>query len=307
MKQYILLLSFFSQIAIAKVLFFTHAFNRPDFLTLQVKTFNALLEDEYELVVFNDAADPHMERQINAQCDALGLQHFRVPQHLHHRPGRHSAGHRHMDGIQFALDTIQYDVQGAYDYVVLIDSDAFLIKPFSIKKYMEGYDIAGKIEGRTDGSIRVRHLSPVLVFMNMKTLPNKQTLTFEGGYIHNLACDVGAHTYYYLTNNPTIRPYYFQAHRIFFMRSAIQCTACTNFTCPECVWHLIDKGFDDSMIQFVQECPDANMEFVLNHTFMHYRCGSNWDNKPAEYHQRKTQALYNFIDNVIVNPPTILR
>lgn len=284
----------------AKILMITHAFNRPDFIDLQIQTFEAFLEDEYELVVFNDANDSSMEQAINLMCERHGIRVFRVPQHLHFRPGRESAGHRHMDGVQYALDLIGYDYNGI---VALIDSDAFLIKPFSIERYMSGKDIAGKIEGRTNGSIRVRHLSPVLAFMDMRTLPNKRSFTFEGGYIHGLACDVGAHTYYYLKNNPNVSADFFQSLRVFFLKLGIGCHQCSNFSCAECVWHLIDKGFDDSMIQFVQECPDDNMEFVLNHHFMHYRCGSNWNHKPSAYHQQKTNALYAFINNVLQKRP----
>jgi hypothetical protein len=206
----------------AKVLFITHAFNRPDFLDLQIKTFNALLEDEYELVVFNDAADSHMENQINTKCDELGLRHFRVPQHLHARPGRYSAGHRHMDGIQFAFDTIGYDYNGL---VVLIDSDMFLVKRFSVEKYMHDIELAGHLHGRSGNGIEVRYIAPTLALMNMGLLPDKKTLSFEGGYIHSLACDVGAHTYYYMQKHPALKTkFYNQTHIGLWKRDSVRCT-----------------------------------------------------------------------------------
>lgn len=274
----------------AKVLFITHSFNRPDFLEIQVKTFNALLEDEYELVVFNDASDANMERTINATCSKLGLRCFRVPQELHLKPGRQSAGHRHIDGIQFALTTIGYDHN---DMVVLIDSDMFLIKPFSIAEYMNGIDLAGDLQGRAGNGHIVRYLSPALAFMNMKTLPDKRTLSFEGGYIHGLACDVGAHTYYYMQNHPEIKTrFYNQLHIGAWKITAIQCTVCNNMTCDNCTKLMVTQGFDENAIRFIQECPD-DIEFNMNGHFLHYRCGSNWNNKPQSYIQAKTNALNN--------------
>lgn len=291
------LLNFFLTIE-SKVLIITHSFNRPDFIELHVKTFKKFLQDDYEYVVFNDAPSSHMKKEIKKTCERLGVKCFRVPQEMHAVPGRTSPGHRHMDGIQYALNTIGYDFNGI---VALVDSDCFLLKKFSFEKYLSGYDIAGKLEGRLNQSIRVRHLSPVLVMMNMNTLPQKRTLTFEGGYIEGLACDVGAHTYYYLKNNKAmLRPLFFNMMRMFsvditssgdYVKKSDICSHCINRTCQACVYNLMDRGFDDTLIKFIQMCPDDNIEFIMNNTFMHYRCGSNWDNKPAEYHNAKKAAL----------------
>jgi len=295
--KYILLFIFLIQLcSSAKVLIITHSYNRPDFIELQEKTFKAFLQDAYEYVVFNDARDDGMKSAIEQTCSRLGIRCFRVPQHLHDAPGRQSAGHRHMDGIAYALQQIGYDYDGI---VTLIDSDVFLLKKFSMEKYLEGYDIAGELQGRENGSIIIRHLSPILTLMNMKTLPNKRTLSFEGGHIHGIACDVGAHTYYYLRDNPSIKPLFFTLTYIPALKIALNCLSCSNFSCNNCVQYLKSINFDDKMITFVQNCPDNNMEFALNNTFLHYRCGSNWNQKPGEYHNAKTNALNNLIADLL--------
>ena len=38
----------------AKVLIYTYAYNRPDFIEIQHKTFQKFLKDDYEFVVFDD-------------------------------------------------------------------------------------------------------------------------------------------------------------------------------------------------------------------------------------------------------------
>src|SRR5579872_411931 len=136
------------QTANKKVRIFCPVFNRPDFIEIQKKMFDTFLQDEYELIIFNDASDQNMATQIEHMCTKLNLECFRIPQELHqHRP-RGSAGHRHMDGIQFALNKIGYGYDGI---VMLIDSDMFLIKPFSVTQYLEGYDVAADRQGRSNG------------------------------------------------------------------------------------------------------------------------------------------------------------
>jgi hypothetical protein len=276
----------------AKVLLITHSYNRPDFIELHVKTFKHFLKDEYEYVVFNDASNQGMKQQIEDTCKKLNIRHFRIPQEIHHRP---SPGHRHMDGIQYAFDQIGYDFDGI---VALVDSDLFLLKPFSIEKYLEGYDIAGELQNRKNGKIIVNYLSPALAFMDMRKLPNKRTLSFEGGYVEGLACDVGAHTYYYFNNNPSVKPKYINVIHIGAMKIVSNCAHCSNGSCPTCIELLIKHKFTDRYIKFIQNVDD-NIEFFLDHSFLHYRSGSNWNNQSSAYHNAKTLALNNFITDMM--------
>jgi len=64
----VMMLMLFPIVIDAKVLIFTYAYNRPDFVEIQHKTFQKFLEDEYEFVVFNDAVDASIYHQIHAIC-----------------------------------------------------------------------------------------------------------------------------------------------------------------------------------------------------------------------------------------------
>lgn len=291
MKRVLLCLLLLPAQVWAKVLLMTHSYNRPDFIELQVRTFKKFLQDDYEFVVFNDAPGHDMQKQIEQTCQRLGLRHFYIPQHLHQRQ---SPGHRHMDGIKYALEQVGFNYDGI---VTLIDSDMFLIKPLSIEKYLEGYDIAGELQGRKNDEIEVRYLSPVFVPMNMKTLPNKRTLSFEGGYIHDLACDVGAHTYYYFQNNASAKRKLFPCLHIAYLH--LNCPECKNVSCLSCEKKLCDSGFDDKVIKFIQACPSTDVEFFMNHTLLHYRSGTNWNNSSAQFHAIKSKALYDFMDKIL--------
>lgn len=291
---------------LTKVLIITTSYNRPDFIELQFQSFTHFLNDDYEYVVFNDAPENSIvKKEIEDTCRRLGIQCIRIPANIHNKPNRQSAGDRHIEGLQFALNTIGYDYNGI---VTIIDSDVFMLKSFSIEKYLEDHDIAGKIEARLNLNTRVRYFSPVLIFMNMQTLPNKKTISFEGGYIEGLACDVGAHTYYYLKNNPKIKTQFFTMMRCLnigfqgndLVKKPGHCSTCSNSTCLSCTWNLMDQGFDDHTISFIQTCPDDNIEFILNHTFLHYRCGSNWNNQSSEYHAIKTQTLRTLLNGLFL-------
>lgn len=297
MKKTLLLLYFFGFVpSSGKVLLMVPTYNRPDFIELQVKTFKAFLQDDYEYVVFNDASQEDMARSIEQTCNRLNVRCFRFPQHIHAARGMTSPGHRHMDVLAYFLEQMGYDFPGI---VAIVDSDLFLLKSFSIENYLRDYDISGELQGRENDAVKVRHLSPILVFMNMQTLPNKRTISFEGGYIEGLACDVGANTYYYLQNNPTVKSRIFTLNFIPALKRALSCSECSNFSCQKCVHYLKEIQFDDKMIAYVQSCPDDNTEFVLDNTFLHYRCGTNWDNKPGGYHDIKTKALNNLIHDLL--------
>jgi hypothetical protein len=184
-----------------KILIITHVYCRPDFIEMHKRTFDAFLKEDYEYRVFNDAPGPDMQNQIEQTCNRLGITCMRVPQELHNQ--RNDAGARHIHSIQYSLDTIGYDYDGI---VFIIDSDMFLVRPFSVLEYLEQYDFIGQKQTRPcDGDPEVTYIAPLLVFMNMKTLPNKRTINFDGGFINGHACDVGGHIYYYFKDNPSVK------------------------------------------------------------------------------------------------------
>ena len=292
----------FTFIMCEKVRIFTPVYNRPDFIEIQKRTLDAFLEDEYELIVFNDASNAHMCAEIEGMCKKLNLECFRIPQSLHTKRGHHSPGHRHMDGIKFALDTVGYNYNGI---VAILDSDMFLIEPFSITKYLKGYGIAGTREGRSNNIRSVHHLSPLLVFMDMANLPNKHTLSFEGGNVEGLNCDVGGHTYYYLTNNPTVKIKWFEHLHIGAFIQHLKCKKCNNMSCSTCIQELVKRNYKDEIIKFIHACPtdpmsSLDLEFCLGTTFLHYRSGSNWRHMSSQYHQIKTNALNNLLNIILL-------
>ena len=252
-----LLVTFGSNLS-AKILLFTYSHNRPDFIKIQHDTFKKFLKDDYELVVFNDARDRSMEQQINNMCRECGISCIRIPQEIHDRPyltrwpgeSNHAPAVRNCNVVQYSLNEVGFKHD---DIVALFDSDMFLVKDFSIRKYLENYDIAGIRQG-------IGYLWIGLAFLDMRTMPNKTTINFNCGRVNNIPVDAGGHTYCYLRDNPDIRARYFAQCALSqeMVQKAHQRTI-----------SLESYGFRDKDIKFILACPtNVNMEYMLDNYFL---------------------------------------
>ena len=74
---------------------------------------------------------------------------------------------RHVNSVQYSLDTLGFNHDGI---VMIIDSDMFLIKPFSVNDYVRDFDIVAGHRGAGPG---VEYLWPGLTMLAMDRLPIK--------------------------------------------------------------------------------------------------------------------------------------
>ena len=116
-----------------KVLIFTYAYNRPDFIELQHKTLKNFVEDDYEFVVFSDARSANNVNAIKSTCDRIGIKHVRIPQDIHSKPylqrwpgeNYQAPAVRNVNAVMYSLNTIGFDHD---DILVLLDSNVFYLK-----------------------------------------------------------------------------------------------------------------------------------------------------------------------------------
>ncbi|GAB5411412.1 MAG: hypothetical protein ChlgKO_05260 [Chlamydiales bacterium] len=271
----------------AKSLIITHSYLRPDFIELQDKTFKKFIKDDYEFVVFNDAKNLKIRKEINEICKKLNLRCIPIPKEIHTRPylhrqvrGQANANIRCANVVQYSLNELGFDHDGV---VMIIDSDMFVINEFSIEEYMIDHDLSAVAQSRGNGA--VRYIWNGLVFLNMNTLPDKRELNFNCGRVEGHPVDVGGYTHYYFKNHPDVR-----------------------FS-PVKSLHVSRKKVENQhplhpLIQTVLEWDKKvnrpiNVEFLLDHTFFHYRGGGNWNNMSDNYHSIKTQMLHQLIDSVM--------
>ncbi len=284
-RTIVFFLSLCSSLAQAKVLIFTYAYNRPEFIEYQHLTFEKFLLDEYDFVVFNDAHDREMAKKIELMCQKYDLPCIRIPQEIHSRPylqrwpgeDYNHPSIRNANVVQYSLNEYGFDYPGI---VVLLDSDMFLIKEFSIEQYMAEHQIAGLPQSKSHANNHVEYIWIGLAFLDMQHLPDKQTLNFNCGRIDDIPVDAGGHTYHYIKNHPQIAV---QRMNLAYLPNESEYNQACWFARK-----LFDKGYRE-----------ARAEFLLNSTFFHYRGGSNWDQQPANFHTQKWSAVQDIMNELL--------
>ncbi len=286
----------------AQVLIITHNYNRPDFIELQDKAFKKFLKDDYRFVVFNDATNKDMRKQINDTCKKLNLECIRIPQEIHSRPYLPREPHesintsmRHAHAVQYSLDVLGFDHNGI---VFIIDADIVLIRPFSIEKYMKDKDIASRIFRPHN---KAYYCSPVLCILNMNNLPNKKTLNFNCGPINGTSGDTGAWSYYYLKNHPELNVVpvsVLYSHQLFLADRHINKAADLAISEDVKSSFYAHAGFNNTEIKFLLNQPDT-FEFYLDNNFLHYRGGSNHTKDSQQYHDRKFEIFSEFFNDIL--------
>lgn len=279
---------FFSDELSAKVRFLTFHCNRPEFIEIQAKTFKKFIQDEYEIIVFNDAKTDEGAEEIKQMCAKHAIPCVRYEQAWHRSdpindlfrsyrfivlPGHgfgdfdietisNCAGIRHSHVIQYALDHFGYEHD---DIVVLIDGDCFPIRKTNIRKLMNGADIVGSsihmALGRgwwPTGDPKYSYLWVVFTAMDMPKLPNKQDLRFHMQVYEGLIYDTGSNSWKYLHDNPQVvakkvKPLKFEDLK--------KCS----------MSRLASLGLTPGQIQLVRRSSQALTEFHQECHFLHYR------------------------------------
>lgn len=288
-----------------QVLIITTAYNRPDFIELQAKTFRKFLKDDFRFVVFNDAREKTMQRRIENTCSLWDVECINIPQEIHDRPyllrdgnnDFHNPSVRNCNAVQYALDTLGFAHNGI---VAVVDSDLFLVKNFSLKNYLKGYQLAGLHQQKSWGGTLIPYLWIGIVFMDMSLLPQKETINFNCGKISGITVDAGGFTHYYLKSHPELKIQYFdQVHS-----SSISCRDCVQArnekTCTHNRLQLQERGFDNHQIAALQ-AGLHDVEFFIKGTFFHYRAGTNWNQQSKEYHETKSRLLNLYILDIMAS------
>ncbi len=270
----------------SKILIMTHAYNRPEFIPLQDATFKKFVKNDYEFIVFNDARDPQLRKDIFDTCKNLGLQCIRIEQEVHDRPylkrlpgeDYNSSCCRCANVVQYSLDEIGFKHD---DIVVIVDSDLFLIKELDIREYMKDYVVSAVDQARG----HVHYLWNCLVFLDVPQLPEKELFNFNCGKVDNISTDVGGHLYYYFKKYSHLPIKYITQWHL--QEHSAEVTA-----------KLVKKDLTRKTLSFLDD-PIPDSIFMLDATFLHYQNGTNWNNNDPDYHKKKFKKLKKFIEHII--------
>jgi hypothetical protein len=297
------------------VLIITFAFNQPDFIRWQDALFKKFLKDEYEFVVFNDAKKEEMHAEINQVCKQLGIRCITVPQKLHKSIKKQKkkhltvSSHRHSNALTYSLEQVGYKHD---DIVAFVDSDLFLIHPFSFRDLMKECDVASMMR-RAEGA---EFCWPGFTVIAMNKIPDKTSFSLSCIDAKDQKClDTGGKSWLYFLNHPQVRlkPVdTLYARQLFCPDEMLpfrddadvkSITADPALPIPEQVAALKKMHFREIDIQFLLKKP-SSIQYVCNNHFLHYRDGSQWTKTYESkfddtFHQTKKQKTKEYIDSLL--------
>lgn len=298
----------------ATVRLLTFHCNKPEFIQLQCETFQKFVEDDYELIVINDAKTQELEQAIEKMCDRYHVRCVRYLQEWHlsdplnlrilewlQNPQIYSyhafferriacianqPSVRHSHVLQYALENFGYHHD---DIIALIDGDVFPIRPINIRKLLGDRDIVAvrkRLPGDVDDPLtrdQIDYLWVTFVAFHPRKIPDVRDLQFQVDLIQNKIHDTGSATYHYLQNHPDLS-------LTLFPRSSSQ-------QLGRFAPRILEKmGFNPREIQFIKGMPEGQfVEVYVDHKLLHF-CNSCWDHWG---YQQKTRYVKQFIDEII--------
>jgi len=286
-----------------KIRFLTFHYNQPELIFLQNQAFKAFIQDDYEMIVFNDAATDEMAQQIQLACEKAGVHSVRYEQHWHETnllnarvrswlsnpaisfrdlpdiPSNMLANGsvRHCHVIQYALDNFGYQYN---DIVVILDGDLIPIRPISVRSLLHNAVIAGSFRGN------FLYFWVTFIAMDMLNLPDKEELFFSIDVINNVLRDSGAHSYYYL-----------QRHRA-LPRKIFQAIESHNLSSRDLESLKAKHRFTESEYQLIKTIIESNhqVDFQVENHFLHLRAS-----RSDEVMRTKLPIVKEFVLNRIAN------
>lgn len=252
---------------------YTFSHKRSDFIEMQLRSFHKNIEGQFEFIVFNNASfdkDKRNYNEIKNLCRKNNLTCIDVindPEivssihDLHKEYIFNNIGEYSNPSIACAYPLCwawKHIISKSDDMICIIDSDMFFINKRNISKDLQTYDLMYMPQSRGPNG-EVNYMWNGISFMNLKLMPNKESIDWWCGFVEGQPADVGGQTHFYLKNHPELKKLELKVH---YVGEDASC----DFNPVNYEYFAIDE------------------EKIL----IHMRGGSNWDNKSPEYHIKKT-------------------
>jgi hypothetical protein len=261
------------------------------YISLQHQAFKRFFKDPYEFIVFNDARDtPDLVTfgdvfadKVQTTCESLGIQHVRIPQHLHASrslvfPVAYTESDDHYVSrcalaSQFAMNYVRREFPLA-KFFVLIDSDMIVVKQFSVSDFLQHDDVAGVKQSRG----HLEYMWNGLFLCNLHSCEKLETFSWEAGQIEGVSVDVGGHNALYLRDT----------------NARVKNISCEHFTEPQ-GFPLLEAfaNIDDHL---KPSSSYLNKELLLDRCIVHIRGGGNWSYMKRGYLEACCAVLQAFLD-----------
>lgn len=108
-------------------------FNNADFLIKQKEHLDRFMQDEFRLIAIDNSSESNNAAYIKHHAERLGVEYVRT-----------SAGSKNgSDSHAFALCLAYHKYVRQFEQILLLDHDAFLVKPFSVTEALSRTPLAG--------------------------------------------------------------------------------------------------------------------------------------------------------------------
>lgn len=242
-----------------KTIVATYAYQRSDFIPMQRDCLKKYLVEPFEYVVFNNTPDGQSASNVESVCSQNNIRCVRVAD----RNGSIGSG-SHAAALNWSFRNIILPEK--CDYLILIDFDMFLMSSFSIESFLADSDMSGVQQSNGVTT----YYWPGMLILRISALPNVETIDFSCGVIDGVQIDSGGFISYYVKNNPNIR-----------IKNMVH-------TCQIAS----QQHFSDFFVEDISSKygPDFGFE-IYAEKFLHYGRGSNWNNSPQDFVDKKTALL----------------
>lgn len=241
-----------------KIKVYVTCYIKPEFIDLQVKYLNKFCQDNFELVVINNALNKDIQKQIEDKCVLHELLCINV---IKNGVQSEYCSQSHIQALEYALNS-QIKLDKKTDIVVIMDNDVFPFREFSFEKLLNNNLLAGIYQQRN------QHEYTSAIFMMISSKVDLTNFSFFSGI-----GDTGAAV------QSIIKQYD-------FIPEWVDHTAQIDMETNHIFRNNIEIPYESSF----------RSQFIAN-SFFHYYRGSNWQESDPNYHNKKFNFLLHFLEN----------
>jgi hypothetical protein len=274
--------------AVPRVTIVSVHYNRPEFVTLQLKLLKAhVMDPNWTFVVFCDATPGTKNHEdIHATCASQNITCWDVPQELHGESA--DASRRAGTAVSYAWKrSVECEDAGV---LAILDSDMFLVQSYSFVDALRGSSLAFVPQSR--GPLTYAWITVIVA--DLRRLPDAAELRFHCAHLDGMLLDTGGASFFYLQSHPSLPVRH------------ISCVSPHSLTPAVVAEAERQKHITTDMKTHLDA--DAKIadgyyasELLDDYKFLHYRAGSNWENRSPRYHLARGDLLAQFVHRLCLS------
>lgn len=252
-----------------KISIFSFAVNDKFPLDIMHRQFKKYMKEDFDFILFNDAYDTQMEKNIDLITSWNNIPCERVPQSIH---GLQNPSECYAATLNWAVR--DYAVKNNCEIVVLMHSDIFPICEVNIHDILGDNIIASTMEFRIMEGKGINYIYPAFTIINMKLLKNPNELDFG----LDTGLDVGGKTVPFIEKNKSLIKF-LPNHQISYFIGILEKDPIVEYYKQDleiCRRHGISAGW-------------------LCEGFVHYMAGSQWNAGNPIFAQGHKQRMALFL------------